>query len=355
MVRYRVGIVGCGFFGASLSRELASHPRFELTTVCDRDRDRATALGTELGVTTTVDHTVPADDDAIDLVVIATPNHTHTEPALAALQRGTAVFVEKPLAVELSDARAMIAAAAEAGATLMVGHIMRMMPGVRRLAAAVRAGDIGDVTAIETSRCRWIDTAGADPQWWKLDTSRTGGELTHEIHELDLLCWLGGEVSAAASAATADDGFRNTVVTFAGGAVGSHTISTRSHTSSWDLTVNGTRGALRADFRGGRVDLLADGRIQTSWPVFDDPAANDSLIGSAARTQKYNSNGGSSPAWMRAAIRHELDEMAAVLDAAATGTPLTASPLLESLDRALVVAQQVRAGHADPVASMAAR
>ena len=341
MARYRVGVVGCGFFGTALAREFASHPRFEVVTLCDRDPERAKAAAAEFGATAGDDHVAVAADDSIDLIVVATPNHAHTEPALAALERGKAVFVEKPLAVELSDARAMIASAAAAGSTLMVGHIMRMMPGVRRLADTVRAGALGDVTAIETSRSRWIDTAGADPQWWKLDTSRTGGELTHEIHELDLLCWLGGEVRAVASAATTGDGFRNTVVTFAGGAVGSHTISTRSHTSSWDLTVNGTDGAIRVDFHTGVVQHLRGGRVVSSWPVFDSPVENDSLIESASRTQKYNSGAGASSVWMQAAIRHEIDEIAAVLDGTATNSPLT-----DAVDRALVVAEQVRTGRA---------
>lgn len=355
MARYRVGMVGCGFFGAALARELVAHPRFELVTVCDRDPARAKDAAAEFGATATDDHGTLVADRNIDLVVVATPNHAHTEPALAALEHGKAVFVEKPLAVELSDARAMLAKATESGSTLMVGHIMRMMPGVRRAADTVRAGDLGEVTAIETARSRWIDTDGADPTWWKLDTSRTGGELTHEIHELDLMCWFGGDVSAVASTATADDGFRNTVVAFTGGAVGSHTIATRSHTSSWDLTVNGTDGAIRVDFRTGQAEHLRAGRVVSSWPVFDDPAENASLIESATRTQKYNSGSGSSSVWMQAAIRHEIDEIAAVLDAAATDTSSTASPLVEAVDRALVVAQQVRTGQAEPVASKAAQ
>lgn len=349
MTRYKVGVVGCGFFGSSLAREFAAHPRFELTMLCDRDLGRATEAAGEFGATPTDDHSDLAGDAAIDLVVVATPNHAHADPARAALSQGKAVFVEKPLAVELSDARAMIECADAHGAMLMVGHIMRMMPGVRALAASVRAGNIGDVNAIETSRTRRIDTAGADPQWWKLDKSQTGGELTHEIHELDLMCWLGGDVDAVSSIATPDDGFRTTVVKFANGAVGTHTISTRSHTSSWDLTVNGSDGALRADFRTGLVQRFTDGQIVESWPIFDDADENQSLIDSATKTQKYNSGGGASSVWMQAAIRHEIDEIARVLDTG-DGSPLTAAT-----DRALVVAEQVRVGQAEPANLRVAR
>jgi predicted dehydrogenase len=349
MTRYKVGVVGCGFFGSSLAREFAAHPRFELTMLCDRDLERATEAAGEFGATPTNDHDDVAADATIDLVVVATPNHTHAEPALAALTHGKAVFVEKPLAVELSDARGMIECAEANGSTLMVGHIMRMMPGVRRLAASVRSGEIGDVNAIETSRSRWIDTAGADPQWWKLDKSQTGGELTHEIHELDLLCWLGGDVSAVSSIATPDDGFRTTVVKFSNGAVGTHTISTRSHTSSWDLTVNGSNGALRADFRTGLVEKFTDGQVVESWPIFDDADENQSLIDSATKTQKYNSGGGASSVWMQAAIRHEIDEIARVLDSG------DESPLTAATDRALLVAQQVRVGQAEPADLRVAR
>ena len=86
------------------------------------------------------------------------------------------------------------------------------------------------------------------------------------------MCWLGGEVTAVSSIATADDGFRNTVVSFAGGAIGRHTISTRSHTSSWQLTVDATEGSVHADFHTGRVSRLrgdrswSRGRSSTSTP-----------------------------------------------------------------------------------------
>ncbi|MDI9915989.1 Gfo/Idh/MocA family oxidoreductase [Rhodococcus sp. IEGM 1379] len=342
MTRYKVGVVGCGFFGSALARELAAHPRFELTMLCDRDLGRAKEVASEFSAIPTDDHDAVAAAP-LDLVVVATPNHAHAEPAIAALERGKAVFVEKPLAVELVDARNMIASADANGSSLMVGHIMRMMPGVRRLAESVRSGELGDVSAIETSRSRWIDSDGADPNWWKLDKSRTGGELTHEIHELDLLCWLGGDVSAVSSIATADDGFRNTVVKFVSGAVGRHAISTRSHTSTWDLTVNGSEGAIRADFHSGQVRRLRGGQVVESWPIFDIETENQSLIDSAVKTQKYNSGGGASSVWMQAAIRYEIDEIAAVLD---TGS--ADSPLLEASDRALVVAEQVRLGNVEP-------
>lgn len=346
MTRYKVGVVGCGFFGSSLARELAAHPRFELAMLCDRDFERAKDVAAEFSATPTDDHDAVAAHPELALVVVATPNHAHAEPAIAALEHGKAVFVEKPLAVELVDAQNMIASADASGSPLMVGHIMRMMPGVRRLADLLASGELGEVAAIETSRSRWIDTDGADPQWWKLDKSRTGGELTHEIHELDLMCWLGGEVTAVSSIATADDGFRNTVVSFAGGAIGRHTISTRSHTSSWELTVDAAEGSVHADFHTGRVSRLRGGRVEESWPIFDVDAENQSLIDAASRTQKYNSGNGGSSLWMQAAIRHEIDEMAAVLDGKADPD----SPLTYARERALVVAEQVRLGGGEPAA-----
>lgn len=351
MTRYNVGVIGCGFFGSALARELEAHPRFALTMLCDRDERRLSGLASELGTTVTNDHDDVCSHPGLDLVVVATPNHVHTEAASAALGRGKAVFVEKPLAVDLDEAQRMIELATDSGVPLMVGHIMRMMPGVRRVADLVFSGEIGTVAAIDTSRARWIDTDDADPQWWKLDKDRAGGELTHEIHELDLLCWLGGEVSAVSSIATPDDGIRDTLVEFTNGAIGRHTIATRSHIAAWALTVTGSTGAVHADFHTGRVTLVRRGTVEKSWHVFDGAAENDSLIDSARRTQKYNSGSGGTSVWMQAAIRHEIDEMAAVLD----GKPVDDSPLTQARARALVVAEQVRRGHAQPIASGIAR
>ena len=212
------------------------------------------------------------------LVVVATPNHAHAEPAIAALEHGKAVFVEKPLAVELVDAQNMIASADASGSPLMVGHIMRMMPGVRRLADLLASGELGEVAAIETSRSRWIDTDGADPQWWKLDKSRTGGELTHEIHELDLMCWLGGEVTAVSSIATADDGFRNTVVSFAGGAIGqTHHLDAFTHfVVAADGRCHRRFGPRGLPYRPGSADCAGD-RSWSRGPIFDVDAENQSF------------------------------------------------------------------------------
>lgn len=158
MTRYKVGVVGCGFFGSSLARELAAHPRFELAMLCDRDFERAKDVAAEFSATPTDDHDAVAADPELALVVVATPNHAHAEPAIAALEHGKAVFVEKPLAVELVDAQNMIASADASGSPLMVGHIMRMMPGVRRLADLLTSG-----SSARSLRSKRLAHAGSTP------------------------------------------------------------------------------------------------------------------------------------------------------------------------------------------------
>jgi hypothetical protein len=97
------------------------------------------------------------------------------------------------------------------------------------------------------------------------------------------------------------------------------------------------------------VEKFTDGQVVESWPIFDDADENQSLIDSATKTQKYNSGGGASSVWMQAAIRHEIDEIARVLDSG------DESPLTAATDRALLVAQQVRVGQAEPADLRVAR
>jgi predicted dehydrogenase len=124
----RVGVIGVGHLGKHHARILASLPGVALTAVVDVNQPRADSIAGE--------HRTRALYDAqdlrgeIDAVTVAVPTERHREVATPLLEAGIPVLVEKPLARTLEEADAMIAAAANGGATLAVGHTERFNPAV---------------------------------------------------------------------------------------------------------------------------------------------------------------------------------------------------------------------------------
>ena len=124
----RVAVVGVGHLGKHHARLLAGIGGARLTAVVDTDRERATAAAGASGARALADYRELFDE--VDAVTVAVPTERHHEIALAFLQRGISVLVEKPMTRTLAEADALIAAAAASGATLAVGHTERYNPAV---------------------------------------------------------------------------------------------------------------------------------------------------------------------------------------------------------------------------------
>ncbi|GAA4491777.1 Gfo/Idh/MocA family oxidoreductase [Microbacterium panaciterrae] len=335
----RVGVVGAGFFGTMIAGACAAHDAFAVTAVADALPDAAQRLAEPLGARVHADAAALAADDDVDLVVVATPNHLHAEPAIAGLRAGKHVFVEKPLGIDASSISAILAAARDASGRLVVGHVMRAFPGVRRMVAQARGGELGTVLEAAGARRRLVHVPADPGDWWKLDRRRSGGELLHEIHELDLVVWALGEpidVTGVSGAPLAHgehvvDSVTETVLRTPSGALGRHSVSTSAHRAEWWFRISGTTASVEADFRQGTVTRFVDGAATEVTGVFDDEASNDSLREAARAAQAYNT-GGPGPLWMRTAVTCELDEIAAAVRGTSTTlTELPASAALTAL------------------------
>ena len=142
--RPRVAVVGCGSWGANHLRVWAELGH--LTAACDVDPGRLAAAGESNPAISL--HPSPEDvlsDPSVDAVVLATPAATHARLARAALEAGKDVLVEKPLALDLDDARALVDLAEERSRILMVGHLVEYHPAFVRLGELVDAGELGDL------------------------------------------------------------------------------------------------------------------------------------------------------------------------------------------------------------------
>lgn len=131
----------------------------------------------------------------VDAAFVTSPDHTHAEIAIDLLNAGIAVYLEKPLAISLEDADAILAAAAETGSKLYVGHNMRHMAVVTLMRDIIRRGDIGEVKAVW---CRHFVGNGGDYYFkdWHAERAKSNGLLLQKgAHDIDIIHWLAGGYS----------------------------------------------------------------------------------------------------------------------------------------------------------------
>jgi predicted dehydrogenase len=148
----RVGVVGCGYWGPYLVRNLHDMPDVDLVGVADRRPERlAYVLSAYPSVRAFPDH-AELLAAGVDAVVLATPIETHHPLAREALLAGKHVLVEKPLAGDVAEAEELIRLAEAAERTLMVGHTFLYNPAVRELRRLVEAGELGRIYYADSAR-----------------------------------------------------------------------------------------------------------------------------------------------------------------------------------------------------------
>jgi UDP-2-acetamido-3-amino-2,3-dideoxy-glucuronate N-acetyltransferase len=145
----RVAVVGTGHWGRNLVRVLGELGA--LAAVCDVDVQRAAQLGAAHGAPARELSDVLADA-AVEAVVVAAPAALHASLATRCLQADKHVFVEKPLALEVAEAEALVALAAERGRVLMVGHLLQYHPVFTALRGLVADGRIGRLQYVYSNR-----------------------------------------------------------------------------------------------------------------------------------------------------------------------------------------------------------
>lgn len=146
-------LVGCGYWGPNLARNLAESHEFRLRALCDRDSLPLHAVGrhhSDVHLTENFD-AVLCDPD-IEAIVIATPPATHYELVKRALQAGKHVLVEKPLATSSEHGRELVALAQELELMLMPGHTFIYSPPVNTVRELICNDDVGDIHFATSSR-----------------------------------------------------------------------------------------------------------------------------------------------------------------------------------------------------------
>lgn len=182
MGKVKIGVIGVGAMGQLFSRIFNQMETVELVALADVDKSRIEDLATELGVTYYLDYRDLLGHPSIDAVAICLPDQLHTDAALAAARARKHLFIEKPLALSVSECQKIIDACNQEKVKLMVGHCLRFDPRFVQAYDAIKRGDIGDV--IHARAWRGTSIMGG---------LRLGGRTSVAfflgVHDIDILRW----------------------------------------------------------------------------------------------------------------------------------------------------------------------
>jgi predicted dehydrogenase len=193
MEAVRLGAVGLGWFGGVLAEAARSSGEAEVVACFSRSEEGRRAFADAHGCTAVDTLEALLEDPAIRGVIVATPHSTHAGIVEQAAAAGKHVFVEKPLALTVADARRAIAVTERAGVTLQVGHNRRRQPANRRIRSMIEAGELGTVVQLEG----FHSSPGAhkpDLPAWRTDPSEcpAGGMTALGVHTVDTFNYLVG-------------------------------------------------------------------------------------------------------------------------------------------------------------------
>jgi predicted dehydrogenase len=146
-------VLGYGYWGPNLARNVAERPELELCALCERDDERAAAFSAKhAGVPVTRDFDEILADSDIEAVIVATPPQTHYPLVKQALLAGKHVLVEKPLATQLDHAAELVSLAERYERVLMPGHTFIYSPAVNRVRDLILENVVGETFFITSSR-----------------------------------------------------------------------------------------------------------------------------------------------------------------------------------------------------------
>ncbi|MGM0401455.1 MAG: Gfo/Idh/MocA family protein [Chloroflexota bacterium] len=253
MERVRYGIVGTGGMGTGHAHSIQEIEECELSAVCDIVPEVAQEVGETFDVPYFVDYHDLVDYGEVDAVIVATPHYFHPSISIYAMKSGKPVISEKPIAVAVSGADAMVKVAQRTGVPFAVMHQTRTAPIWRAAGELVEAGHLGELyrTMLVFSTFRsqaYYDSAGWRATWG----GEGGGVLINQApHSLDRFTWLGGlpsKVTALTMTKNHDievEDVATAMLEYPDGAVGYLYCSTTEAPTTEIMELAGEKGKLR--------------------------------------------------------------------------------------------------------------
>jgi predicted dehydrogenase len=263
--KVKVGIVGLGRWAKVLTRASLQSNVLKIVAAYSRSEEKRAQFRNEFGVPVTPDLATMLADPEIEGVILTVPNEQHLPLAREVAKAGKHVYTEKPIASTLEDGLEIEALEKTHDVTVTVGHSARLMAGIRRIRAAIDAGELGRVGFIEAnfSNERALELT---PKMWRWYKDRApGGPLSQlAIHHFDVVHYLGGEIVEASSMASKlspvgaeVDDQSMTLIRFADGKIG-YVGSSWTSPGIFAVRVFGSKGLMHYEIDFGTWDTPSE-------------------------------------------------------------------------------------------------
>jgi predicted dehydrogenase len=256
--KLRVGVIGGGVMGKTHVLSLLATTGAELAGIAAPDvSPEVAALCSAAGAPVSGDVTGLLRSGGVDAVVLATPTDTHVSLVEEAAAAGLHVFCEKPLALDVKQARAAVGACEQAGVKLAVGHVVRYFPAYAKIHELVKRGEIGSPAM---AKCRRMSGPPGEVRPWYAEDLRSGGVVTDMgVHDFDWLLWCLGPVERVSALVSERGAAQVAMVVLAheGGAISCVELSWMDPTGFWTaVEVSGPGGLLSHDSRSSATFRL---------------------------------------------------------------------------------------------------
>jgi len=251
---FRIALAGCGRISKNHFDAIEKIDGLELVAVCDADPLRAEQAATERGVTCFTSYEKMLKDAKADLITIATPSGLHADQGVAAAQAGKHVVMEKPMAISLTGADALVQACDKAGVQLFVVKQNRLNPPIQLLKRAIDKNRFGRVY-LASCTVHWARPQEYyDQAPWRGTWEFDGGAFMNQAsHYVDLIQWLMGPVESvmaktatlARRIETEDTGVA--ILKFRSGALGSIEVTMLAYPRNLEgsITILGEKGSVK--------------------------------------------------------------------------------------------------------------
>lgn len=197
MAKVKVGLIGVGWMGSELGRNIVKNPNAELVAVANRREESVKRFKKDTGSNPMYykDYQELLKNPDIEAVIISTPNNTHKEITIAAAEAGKHIMCEKPMAITLDDCKKIKEAVTKTGVKYLIGYHCRFNPLYNYAKNILDSGDMGEPYFIESDYIHYIPSDWAIWDW--LGKEDIAGSLFHAGcgHNVDLMRYICGDIS----------------------------------------------------------------------------------------------------------------------------------------------------------------
>jgi len=257
----RAGVIGAGAMGRHHVRIYHDLDDVDLVAVADPDAARIADVARRYPARAYADYRDMLAEASLDMVSVAAPSQAHLAAALAAIEAGAHVLVEKPIAPTVAEGETIVAAATAAGVLLSVGHVERFNPAVIELKRRLASGELGRVFKIEARRLGPFPARVRD----------VGVVIDLATHDLDIMRWLIDQPVVRVSAETArrihtsHEDLLAGHLRFADGTIGILNVDWLTPTKVRELSVTGERGLFVVNYLTQELRFYENDAADSRW------------------------------------------------------------------------------------------